>query len=65
MGSSDCGLMAKFYESPEQYSHCAFKAISVSCCECKTHFGMMGQCIPCIEGILVFDIHIPFVDFWL
>lgn len=31
MDSSDCGLMARFYGSPEQYSHCAIKAISVSC----------------------------------
>lgn len=63
MDSSDCDLMAKFYESPEQYSHCAFKAISVSCCECKAHFGMMGQYFSCFERILVFDRHPPFMDF--
>lgn len=64
-GSSDCGLIAKFYESPEQYSYCAFKAISVSCCECKTHFRMTGQCVSCFERVLGFDIHPPLVDFWL
>lgn len=48
----DLDLMARFYELPEQYSHCAFKAISVSYCECKPCFRMMLKSFPCSERVL-------------
>lgn len=52
LDSRDCDLMARFYESPEPYSHCAFKAISVSYCECKPRFRMVLKSVPCSERVL-------------
>lgn len=65
MDSRDCDLMVRFYELPEQYSHCALKAISVSYCECKPHFRMMLKSVPCSERVLfpIYTLPLWIVDY--
>lgn len=53
MDSRDCDLMARFYESPEQYSHCAFKGITMSSCESKPSFRMVLISVSGSETVLL------------